>query len=213
MNMIEVAVYNQRRQGSRDPSGGRGPVRRRRCGYPLLKQAIVMYHANNASVQPRPRAAAWSQVPPGSCTSRRAPAMPVPVTSARRSGWAAAWRSPRSPRDFGKDMPQKQRQLARDSAILAKLQSGQRDGRRRTEVRAPKTKEFAAVLGNLKIDRSCLVTIRATGYECLQVRPESSEGGCYAGGRSERGRHLQPAEDAVYQRGVYVAVIEQRIQD
>jgi large subunit ribosomal protein L4 len=56
-------------------------------------------------------------------------------------------------------MPKKQRRLARDSAILAKLLSSDVvvvDG---LNIDKPKTKEFAGILGNLKIERSCLVTV------------------------------------------------------
>jgi large subunit ribosomal protein L4 len=62
-------------------------------------------------------------------------------------------------RDFGKAMPQKQRRLACDSAMLAKLQSGKVVVVDELTFESPKTKEFARVLNNLKIDRSCLVTI------------------------------------------------------
>jgi len=62
-------------------------------------------------------------------------------------------------RDFSKSMPKKQRRLARDSAILAKLLRSDVvvvDG---LNFDKPKTKDFAGILGNLKIDRSCLVTV------------------------------------------------------
>ncbi|MHC5162143.1 MAG: 50S ribosomal protein L4, partial [Planctomycetota bacterium] len=62
-------------------------------------------------------------------------------------------------RDFGKDMPKKQRRLACDSALLAKMQSGRVMIVDELSFDAPKTGEFARVLGNLKIDRSCLVTL------------------------------------------------------
>jgi large subunit ribosomal protein L4 len=56
-------------------------------------------------------------------------------------------------------MPRKQRRLARDSAVLAKLRKNAVvvvDG---LAFDKPKTKDFAGVLKNLKIDRSCLVAI------------------------------------------------------
>jgi large subunit ribosomal protein L4 len=64
-------------------------------------------------------------------------------------------------RDFGKKMPKKQRRLARDSAVLAKLLSDNVvvvDG---LSFEMPKTKEFAQMLGKLGIQRSCLVTTEA----------------------------------------------------
>ena len=62
-------------------------------------------------------------------------------------------------RDFRQRMPKKQRRLARDSAILAKLLSNDVvvvDG---LSLERPKTKDFVNILNNLKIERSCLVTI------------------------------------------------------
>jgi large subunit ribosomal protein L4 len=62
-------------------------------------------------------------------------------------------------RDFSKRMPKKQRILARDSAILAKLLSKDVVVVDELKFEKPHTKDFAAVLGNLKIERGCLVTI------------------------------------------------------
>ena len=56
-------------------------------------------------------------------------------------------------------MPKKQRRLARDSAILAKLQSNNVVVVDRLAFGKPRTKDLQAVLKNLKIDRSCLVTV------------------------------------------------------
>jgi len=62
-------------------------------------------------------------------------------------------------RDFGKRMPKKQRKLARDSAILAKLLSNDVVVVDELKFDKPRTGDFASVLRNLKIERSCLVTI------------------------------------------------------
>jgi large subunit ribosomal protein L4 len=67
----------------------------------------------------------------------------------------------KSPRDFGKRMPKKQRRLARDSAILAKLLSNNVVVVDVLNFEKPKTKDFIGVLNNLKIERSCLVTINS----------------------------------------------------
>jgi len=55
-------------------------------------------------------------------------------------------------------MPKKQRRLARNSAILAKLRSNSVVVVDRLAFEKPKTKDFVSVLNNLKIERSCLVT-------------------------------------------------------
>jgi large subunit ribosomal protein L4 len=69
-------------------------------------------------------------------------------------------------RDFSQRMPKKQRVLAKDSAILAKLLSEDVVVVDELKFEEPRTKVFAELLGNLKIDRSCLVT---TGSEDVNV--------------------------------------------
>ena len=154
--MIEVAVYN--REGNPvetlqvDEAVLGGSVR-----YPLLKQAIVMYQANQrigtAATKGRSQVAGstrklYRQKGTGNA---RAGTIRTPV----RVGGGVTFA--KRVRDFGKDMPKKQRRLARDSALLAKLQSGRVVIVDELSFESPRTKEFARVLGNLKIDRSCLV--------------------------------------------------------
>lgn len=156
--MIDVAVYN--REGKEietlqvDEAVFGGAVR-----HPLLKQAIVMYHANSrlgtAATKSRGMVAGstrklYKQKGTGNA---RAGMVRTPV----RVGGGHAFA--KTARDFGKDMPKKQRRLACDSAILAKLQSGGVVVVDELAFESPKAKEFARVLNNLKIDRSCLVTI------------------------------------------------------
>lgn len=163
--MIDVAVYN--REGNEietlsvDEAVFGGTVR-----YPLLKQAIVMYHANGrigtaatksrGMVQGSTRKL-YKQKGTGNA---RAGNVRTPV----RVGGGHAFA--KVTRDFSKDMPKKQRRLACDSAILAKLLSGGVVVVDELAFEAPKTREFARVLTNLKIDRSCLVTIPQLD-ECL----------------------------------------------
>ena len=156
--MIDVAVYNrkgkevEKLQVDEEVFGGK--VR-----YPLLKQAIVMYHANKhvgtaatksrGMVQGSTRKL-FRQKGTGNArvgNSRTGKRVGGGVTFAKYA------------RDFGKRMPKKQRRLARDSAMLSKLASGSVIIVDELNFKAPKTSEFAGVLGNLKIDRSCLVTI------------------------------------------------------
>ncbi|MHC4192847.1 MAG: 50S ribosomal protein L4 [Planctomycetota bacterium] len=61
-------------------------------------------------------------------------------------------------RDFSKRMPKKQRKLARDSAVLAKLLNGDVVVIDELDFEKPRTADFAGILDNLRIDRSCLVT-------------------------------------------------------
>lgn len=129
--------------------------------YPLLKQAIVMYHANKrvgtAANKGRSMVAGsgrklFRQKGTGNARIGN-------IRTGKRVGGGVTFA--KSPRDFGKRMPKKQRRLARDSAILAKLLSNNVvvvDG---LTFERPKTKDFKGVLNNLKIERSCLVTINS----------------------------------------------------
>ncbi len=156
--MIDVKIYN--REGKElesvqvDEALFGSTIR-----YPLLKQAIVMYHANKrvgtAATKNRGLVAGstrklYKQKGPGNA---RAGMIRTPV----RVGGGVAFA--KAVRDFGKEMPKKQRRLACDSALLAKMHSGRLVVIDELTFDAPQTKEFARVLGNLNIDRSCLVTI------------------------------------------------------
>jgi large subunit ribosomal protein L4 len=156
--MITLAVYNT--EGKKveslkvDEGIFGGSVR-----YPLLKQAVVMYHANKrvgtAANKSRSMIAGsgrklFRQKGTGNARIGN-------IRTGKRRGGGVTFA--KSQRDFGKRMPKKQRRLARDSAILAKLKNSDVvvvDG---LKFEKPKTKDFVSILSNLKIDRSCLVTI------------------------------------------------------
>lgn len=67
----------------------------------------------------------------------------------------------KSPRDFGKRMPKKQKRLARNSAILAKLLSNNVVVVDELSFEKPRTRDFINILNKLNVERSCLVTISA----------------------------------------------------
>ncbi len=130
-----------------------------RVRYTLLKQAIVMYHANKrvgtAATKSRGMVAGSTRKiykQKGTGNAR----MGTVRTNIRRGGGVAF---AKVARDFGKDMPRKQRRLATNSAILSKLQGGMVIIIDELKLGQPKTKDFVKILGNLKIDRSCLVSI------------------------------------------------------
>jgi len=155
--MIDLAVYN--RDGEEveslkvDESALGGSVR-----YPLLKQAIVMYHASKrvGTAATKSRSMVKGS---GRKLFRQKGTGNARVGNARtgkRVGGGVTFA--KKLRDFGKRMPKKQRRLARNSAILAKLLKNNVvvvDG---LAFEKPKTKDFVNVLNNLKIERSCLVT-------------------------------------------------------
>ena len=156
--MMELTVYNRSGQEVEkvniDETVLGGAVR-----YALLKQAIVMYHANQrvgtAATKSRGMVAGSTKKiyrQKGTGNAR----MGNRRTGIRTGGGVIF---AKTPRDFSQAMPRKQRRLARDSAVLSKLRKNQVvvvDG---LAFDKPQTKEFAGVLKSLKIDRSCLVAV------------------------------------------------------
>jgi large subunit ribosomal protein L4 len=133
-----------------------------RVRHALLKQAIVMYNANKrlgtAATKSRGMVEGSTRKLYKQKGTGNARAGTVRQNIRRGGGvaFAKAWR------DFGKDMPRKQRQLATESAILAKLKVGNVVIVDELKFEKPKTKDFAKILGNLKIDRTCVIAIRDT---------------------------------------------------
>jgi large subunit ribosomal protein L4 len=156
--MIDLAVYNT--DGKEvdslkvDESALGGTVR-----YPLLKQAIVMYQANKRVGTAANKGR--SMVVGSGRKLFRQKGTGFARAGNRRTGKriGGGVTFAKVARDFRKRMPKKQRRLARDSAILAKLLSNNVvvvDG---LNFEKPRTGDFVNVLSNLKIERSCLVTI------------------------------------------------------
>jgi len=158
--MIDLAVYNKDGQEVEslriDEAALGGSVR-----YPLLKQAIVMYHANKrvgtASNKSRSMVAGSSKKlfrQKGTGNARVGN-----VRTGKRVGGGVTFA--KRPRDFSQRMPKKQKRLARDSAILVKLLNNNVvivDG---FTFEKPLTRDFVNILNNLKIERSCLVAINS----------------------------------------------------
>ena len=125
----------------------------------LLKQAIVAYHANkrqgSATTKGRSQVVGSTRKIFRQKGTGRARRGNIRTHLVRGGGVTFA----KQPRDFRKGLPRKMRRRALDSAILAKLLGHDLlvvDG---LEVTEPKTKLVAELLANLKINRSCLLTI------------------------------------------------------
>ncbi|MHC4707582.1 MAG: 50S ribosomal protein L4, partial [Planctomycetota bacterium] len=155
--MVDLTVYNRKGQEvdslKVDESILGGSVR-----YPLLKQAVVMYQANKrvgtAATKSRGMVAgSTAKVFRQKGTGR---ARIGNIRTGKRVGGGATFG--KVTRDFSKRMPKKQRKLARDSAVLAKLLNGDVVVIDELDFEKPRTADFAGILDNLKIDRSCLVT-------------------------------------------------------
>jgi large subunit ribosomal protein L4 len=168
--MIDLTVYNaDGKEVDRlkvDEAALGGVVR-----YPLIKQAVVMYHANKrvgtATTKGRSMVAGsdrklFRQKGTGNARVGN-------VRTGKRVGGGTTFA--KSLRDFRKSMPKKQRRLARNSAILAKLLSDNVVVVDELSFEKPKTKDFVNILTNLKIDRSCLVTVGSANVNlCKSAR-------------------------------------------
>ncbi len=171
--MIDLSVYNKDGKEVEslrvDETALGGSVR-----YPLLKQAIVMYHANKrvgtAANKGRSMVAGSSKKlfrQKGTGNARVGN-----IRTGKRVGGGVTFA--KSHRDFGKRMPKKQKRLARNSAILAKLLSSNVVVVDELNFEKPRTRDFMNILDNLKIERSCLVTISAADanlYKSIQNVP------------------------------------------
>jgi large subunit ribosomal protein L4 len=158
--MIEVPVYNQAGKKvdtlSVDEAKLGGEVKKS-----LLKQAIVMYHANQRQGTVRTQARGevagstrkiYRQKGTGNA---RMGTIRQPV---RKGGGHA---KQKRPKDWRQKMPQKARRLARNSAILFKMQNDDVRVLDDVKVDQPKTKVVAAMYKALGIERSCLFALAA----------------------------------------------------
>lgn len=158
--MLEVPVYNvsgekvDALQVDEARLGGQVNI-------PLLKQAIVAYHANRrqGTVRTKSRADVEGSTrkvyrQKGTGQARRGNAR---TNIMRGGGMAFAKR----PREYRKGLPRAMRRAALKSALLAKILGGDMLILQGLAAASPKTKTMAQVLKNLKINRSCLLTLAA----------------------------------------------------
>lgn len=156
--MISLKVYN--RQGEDvesikvDEAALGGAV-----NYELLKQAIVMYHANkrvgtaatkNKSLVEGSTRKLYKQKHTGNARAGQ-------VRTAKRVGGGVTFE--KKPRDFSKAMPKKQKKLAARQAVLEKILNQNVLLLDELKMEKPQTAQFVDILDNLKINRSCLVMI------------------------------------------------------
>ena len=154
--MIEVPVYSQSGQKidtfKVDEAKLGGEVRKN-----LLKQALVMYHANQrqGSVKTLGRGEVAGSTrkifrQKGTGNARQG-SIRQPV---RKGGGHA---KQKWPKDWRQAMPKKQRLAARNSALLAKLQSNDVRVIDQIKFDGPKTKPVAQMFKALGIDRTVVV--------------------------------------------------------
>src|SRR5271170_4029813 len=156
--MIEVPVFNQEGKEvdklSVDEAALGGPVRKE-----LLKQALTMYHANQrqGTVQTLARGEVAGSTRKIFRQKGTGNARMGTIRQPVRKGGGHA--KQKRPKDWRQAMPKKARRLARDSAILSKIQTN--DIRVVTEIKLPepKTKHMAKIYKALGIDRTCLLAM------------------------------------------------------
>jgi large subunit ribosomal protein L4 len=156
--MISLSVYDKNGKEVEslkvDESTFGGRIR-----YSLLKQAIVMYQANKrvGTAATKSRGMIEGSTKKIYAQKHTGNARAGTIRTGKRVGGGVTFA--KVARDFSKQMPKKQKKLARDSAILSKLLSNNVVVVDQLKFEKPKTRDFVNILGNLKIDRSCLVII------------------------------------------------------
>lgn len=156
--MLEVPVYNTAGEQTETLR-----IAEERFGktvnLPLLKQALVGYHANKrqgtATTKGRSQVKGSTRKLFRQKGTGRARRGPIRTGVVRGGGVIFA----KAPRSFRKKMSKNMRRRALESAILAKILGQDLLVVEGLAVAEPKTKLVAELLSNLKINRSCLLTI------------------------------------------------------
>lgn len=156
--MIDVPVYNMSGEQTGamqiDEAALGGRVRT-----DLLKQAIVMWTANQRQGSARTKSRGMVEGSTRKLYRQKGTGnarMGTVRTNIRRGGGVAF---AKLERDFRRDMPKKMRQLARNSALLAKLKANNVAIVDPLTLDQPKTKTFAAMLKALGAEKGCVLAI------------------------------------------------------
>lgn len=157
--MIEVPVYNLQGQEIEKVQVDEARLGGPEINRALLKQALVMYHANQR--QGTVRTLARGEVEGSTRKIYRQKgtgnARMGSIRNPIRVGGGHA--KQKRPKDWRQDMPKKARQLATRQALLAKLQSNEVRVVDGLHLDQPRTKTVAQLYKALGIDRSCLLAI------------------------------------------------------
>jgi large subunit ribosomal protein L4 len=158
--MIDVPVYNMTGEQTGtlqiEEAALGGEVR-----IDLLKQAVVMWRANQRQGSARTRSRGMVAGSTRKLFRQKGTGnarMGTVRTPVRRGGGVAFAKTERS---YRRSMTKKMRQLARNSALLAKLQAGSVAVVDPLDVQTPKTKVFHAILKALGADRGCVLALDA----------------------------------------------------
>lgn len=139
-----------------DPADLGGHIR-----FALLKQAYVITHGNqrqgSARTKGRGQVAGstrklYKQKGTGNARSG-------PVRTPIRKGGGHAWPKNRTREAFRSSLTKRMRRLANRNALLAKLVDGEVKIISDLAIETPRTKDMAALLGAVGIDRTCLIAL------------------------------------------------------
>ncbi len=156
--MIEVPVFNI--EGAQV---GTVSVDEQKLGgeinAPLLKQALVYYHANKrqGTVQTQARGEVAGSTRKLYKQKGTGNARTGGIRNPVKVGGGHA--KQKRPKDWSLDLPKKARRLARNNAILSKIKDNQLKVVDQFNLSEPKTKLFAGVLSKLGIERTVLVAL------------------------------------------------------
>jgi len=166
--MIEIPVYNlegsQTGTVSVDEAKLGGEVR-----HALLKQALVYYHANKrqGTVRTKRRGEVEGSTRKLYRQKGTGNARQGSIRQPVRVGGGHS--KQRLPKEWRQALPKKARRLARDSAILAKIQDNQLKIVDTFAIEQPKTKVFAGVLKKLQIERTVLLALEGANETVVRA--------------------------------------------
>src|SRR2546429_8969187 len=160
--MIELPIYNQ--TGEKidtikvDEAKLGGEIRTN-----LLKQALTMYHANQrqGTVRPLARGEVAGSTRKMFRQKGTGNARTGGIRNPIKKGGGHA--KQKRPKEWRQDLPKKAKRLARNSAILSKIQSNDIRVLDKIELPEAKTKHVVGIWKALGIDRSCLVALAGRG--------------------------------------------------
>src|SRR3954452_20396488 len=157
--MIDVPIYDQSGKQVETLSVDEAKLGGPEVNKPLLKQALVYYHANQrqGTVQTKARGevagSTRKMVRQKGTGNARTGGIRNPI---KRGGGHA---KQKRPKEWRQALPKKARRAATNSALLSKFQSGDVRVISAIQLDAPKTKPVADMFKKLGIDRSVLVAI------------------------------------------------------
>lgn len=158
--MIDVPVYNMSGEQTGTVAVDEA-VLGGRVRMDLLKQAVVMWQLNQRQGSARTKSRGMVQGSTRKLFRQKGTGnarMGASRTVIRRGGGVAFAKKERS---FRKDMPRRMRQLARNSALLAKLKADAVLVIDPLSMEKPKTKVFSSMLKAIGADGGCLLALDA----------------------------------------------------